>query len=133
MNEYDISVLHGRERSGFSWLPGNVANYFNENYCTIEISVCNTDAECGYGYRINKCFRILRPYCKCNNCSYHSLWNPDDSDSKCKRHTYTKGWDCVFSYSLDGAEDKISLDEAFDLFLQRQSKLAYEPIKELHI
>ena len=120
MKKDDLSIMQGRERSGLLWLPDNVAQYFNENHTTIDISVCNTDVEQGYGVRITKCLRILRPFCRCNNCGYHSLWNPDDTESKCRRHTYTKGWDTVFSYTLEIGEHKMSLEKAFDEFLKRQ-------------
>ena len=128
MNTVDFSIEHGRELSGIPGLPDNIAKYFNDHYCTIEISVCHTDVECGYGSRISKVFKILLPFCKCNRCNYNSLWNPDDSDSKCLRHTYTKGWDVIFAYTLETGEHKMSLDTAFDKFLKAQSKSDMLPI-----
>ena len=121
------SIKAGRERSGIQWLPDNIAQYFNEKHCTIEISVCHTDVENGYGCRITQCFRILRPYCRCNRCGYHSLWNPDDSNSKCLRHTYEKGWDTVFLYTLGAGEVKMPLEVAFEEFLSKQPKSEYLP------
>ena len=117
----ELTVRHGRELSGIDWLPDNIARYFAEHHATIDISVCHTDVECGYGDRITKSFRVLLPFCKCQRCGYHSLWNPDDSGSKCLRHTYTQGWDVVFSYTLDTGEKKLSLQNAFDEFLSLQS------------
>lgn len=133
MKRDEISIQHGRERSGLPWLPENVAQYFNEHHCTLEISICHTDVECGYGVRITKCFRVLRPYCKCSRCGYHSLWNPDDSNSKCLRHSYTRGWDTVFSYSLDTGEKKIAFEAAFDVFLSKQPKQETMPVIPVHL
>lgn len=132
MNTLDFSIKNGKELSGISGLPDNIAQYFNDHFCAIEISVCHTDVECGYGSRISKAFKILRPFCKCNRCSFHSLWNPDDSDSKCLRHTYTKGWDVVFSYTLDTGEHKMSLDAAFDEFLKLQPRSEFLPVIPYH-
>lgn len=120
MERNELSAQRGRELSGIEWLPDNISQYFNEYHATIDISICHTDVEQGYGTRITKRFRVLRPFCKCLRCGYHSLWNPDDSGSKCLRHTYSKGWDTVFSYTLDAGEQKVSLQDAFDDFLRHQ-------------
>ena len=132
MNTVDFSIEHGRELSGIPGLPDNIAKYFNDHHCTIEISVCHTDVERGYGSRISKAFKILRPFCKCNRCNYHSLWNPDDGGSPCLRHTYTKGWDVVFSYTLDTGEHKLPLAAAFDEFLKLQPESELLPVISYH-
>lgn len=100
-------------------LPDNVVNYCGQYYSNIEIDLCNTDVECGYGVRISGGVKVMRPYNRCTNCGYHSLWNPDDSESKCLRHTYVKGWDTVFSWSI---ESDMELEKAFDCFLAMQPK-----------
>ena len=125
------SILNGRNISEIPSLPDNVAQYFNEYYCTIEVSICHTDVECGYGCRISRCFKVLRPYCKCSRCGYHSLWNPDDTQSKCLRHTYTRGWDTVFAYMIDTGETKPSLEVMFDEFLKKQPDSDYLPVVSL--
>jgi hypothetical protein len=85
----------------------------------MQININTVDVENGYGRRIIQNLRIMRPFCKCNRCGYHSLWNPDDSKSKCLRHTYEKGYDTVFTYTIDSGEQKaISLESAFDEYLR---------------
>ena len=131
----ELSAIAGRERSGLNWLPDNLAAYFNDRYCAIDISVCNTDVECGYGVRITKRLQVLHPYNECRRCGYHSLFNPDDTNSKCNRHSYKKGWAVVFSYSLDSGEQKMSLEDAFSMFLKDNPdrRPGNQPIKALHI
>lgn len=119
---------HYRSMLGLQ-LPDNMAVYVGEYYSNIQLNVCNTDAENGYGYRITKDLRIMRPYEKCTRCGYHSLWNPDDSESRCRRHTLTRGWDTVFSYEFGSP---ITLEDAFQQFLDKQTDDWRAPVVPCH-
>lgn len=121
MNADELSAKMGREESGLLWLPDNIARFFNEHKCTIDISVCSTDVLNGYGKRITKCFKILMPFEECTRCGYNSLWRPEGW-VKCNRHTYRRGWDSVFTYTLDDNEKKEPLEIKFEEFLQEQNK-----------
>ena len=105
---------HFREIAGIN-VPDNIAVFLNRFHSAIEISISNTDVENGYGQRIEKRLVIKMPYKRCVNCGYHSLWNPDDTESKCRRHTYAKGWDTVFCYNpaTDG-----NLEQSFQNWLE---------------
>ena len=99
--------------------PRNIVRYMQKWHCNLQININTVDVENGYGRRIIQNVRIMRPYCKCNRCGYHSLWKPDDSKSKCFRHTYEKGYDTVFTYTIDAGEKKaVSLESAFDEYLR---------------
>ena len=119
------SAQHYRDITGIENLPDNVAEYLNSHYSNIQFDVCKTDVENGYGERITRRVSIMLPYKRCTNCGYHSLWKPDDSESHCRRHTYAKGWDTVFSFDMDKGGN---LEEAFAEFLKRQPKSETEPV-----
>lgn len=114
--------------TGIDTIPDNLAEYMMHHYCNLQANIGITDVEQGYGVRIEKRIRLMLPFKKCNRCGYHSLWNPDDSKSKCLRHTYTNGWDTVFSYNPDCG---VSLEEAFSEFISLQSADESKPVVAL--
>lgn len=123
-----VSIDFCRKQTGISTLPGNLAEYMMKNHCNLQVNIGLTDVEYGYGLRVEKRILLFRPYRKCDRCGYHSLWSPDDSESKCGRHTYQRGWDVVFSFNPDNGA---SLEEAFDEFLSLQSPDESKPVVEL--
>lgn len=124
-----ISAQLCRSFTGIVDIPDNLAEYMMRYHSNLQANVCVTDVENGYGVRVTKSIRLMRPFCKCNRCGYHSLWNPDDSDSKCLRHTYTKGWDTVFSWNPDSG---VSIEDAFSEYLELQSTDESKPVIALH-
>lgn len=110
-------------------LPDNMAIYAGTYYSNIQLNICNTDAINGYGHYITKDLQIMRPYKKCTRCGYHSLWNPDDSESQCMRHTLVSGWDTVFSYKFGC---KMSMEHAFQIFLDKQTEDWRFPVVPYH-
>lgn len=103
-------------------IPDKMAIWLYEHYSNLQINVCNTDVECGYGIRRSGNVKIALPYERCNRCGYHSLWNPDDSEEGCRarggRHTLQRGWDDVFSWNIEGGW---SLEDAFDSFIKENN------------
>ena len=102
-------------------IPDNIAEYVGTHYANLQANICNTDVEGGYGQRITKSIHLFLYYEKCNNCEYHSLWNPDDSETGCRarggRHTLKRGWEQVFVWSTDSG---LSLESAFQKWLDLQ-------------
>ena len=94
---------------GIESLPDNMLDFLMHHHSNLQINICNTDVEHGYGIRITKSLRVYLPYEKCNNCQYHSLYFPDDSETGCRakggRHTLTKGWDPIFMWDPDTDND----------------------------
>lgn len=121
---------HGRQVLGIEQLPDNIAEYMLSFHSNLQYNVSSTDVENGYGLRIEKRLRIMRPYRRCIRCGYHSLWNPDDSKSKCLRHTYEKGWDTVFSWN---PESGVELERAFSIFLESQDADDSKPVVRTYI
>ena len=105
-------------------LPDNMALYTGVHHCNIQLNISSTDVERGYGRRVEKRLYIMLPYEKCSRCGYHSLWNPDDRESRCSRHTITRGWDKVFSYDFDSC---VPLEKAFQQFLDKQPDREWMP------
>lgn len=122
------TALLWKKAFGIQDLPDNMAEFLMVHASTLEISVCHTDVENGYGSRITRLLQVKLPYRKCNRCGYHSLWNPDDTNSHCMRHTYEKGWDTVFAYDPDN--NFISLPDAFSEWLSKQPTEWIKPTKK---
>ena len=125
-NQKYTEADHYRKMTGIENLPDNVAEYLNSHYSNIQFDICKTDVENGYGEKITRRVSIMLPYKRCINCGYHSLWNPDDSESHCRRHTYEKGWATVFSFQMNNAQR--SLENAFDEFLKQQPENENDPV-----
>lgn len=115
-----LTARLGKEAIGLPTMPDELAEYMMRFHSAVEASISTTDVENGYGIRVERRIVLKRPYCRCNRCGYHSLWNPDDSESKCLRHTYEKGWDTVFCYDPDRSH--MELKDAFVDWLTKQPK-----------
>lgn len=122
----NLTARLGKEAIGIPNIPDNIAEYMMRYHSALEASVSCTDVENGYGLRIERRILLKRPYCRCVNCGYHSLWNPDDSNSRCLRHTYEKGWDTVFCYDPD--KSYLELKSAFSNWLLKQPNAWNEPV-----
>lgn len=125
------SANHYRSITGLQSLPDNLAAYCGQHYCNIQMNICLTDVECGYGERISGNVALMMPYKKCRRCGYHTLWNPDDTESKCNRHNYDRGYDTVFSYDIENRYHNFSLEQAFDMFLKAQPVRDNLPMKKI--
>lgn len=124
------------QQFGIPGAPLNLLEYMQKWHCNLQINIGTTDVECGYGRRIVQNIRVMKPFEECSRCGYHSLWNTDDTNSKCNRHTYgRRGYDTVFSYTIDAGEKKaLTLEQAFDRYLEmnpREDDGA--SIKPLHV
>ena len=114
------------EELGIPHAPLNILRYMRDHHCNLQININTVDVECGYGRRVVKDLRIMRPYQECTRCGYHSLYRPDDSGSKCLRHTYRKGYDTVFCYMEDTGEKKTqNIEQAFDAYLKQNEREDY--------
>lgn len=104
---------------GVKELPENMLEFMKSRYINLQLNICKTDVEKGYGTRITKTLSLFLPYERCNNCQYHSLYNWDDSETGCRarggRHTLKKGWDQVFMWNPD---DGVDLETSFQNFLE---------------
>mgnify|MGYP006988923739 CR=1 FL=1 len=101
-------------------IPDNVDRWANEhNGVNIAVNYNFVDGESGYAHMLFRSVVISQITRHCNRCGYDPLWNPDDSNSKCLRHTYsTWRYDDVFAWT-DNA-NPLSLEECFDLWLSQQ-------------
>ena len=95
-------------------IPQNINDYLATNVCNLQININRTDAINGYGSIDHVSVCIYQYYEKCIRCGYHSIWHKELWD-QCKRHTYEKGYGCVFMWKTT---DEISLSESFDKWLK---------------
>lgn len=100
-------------------IPENVADYIKTHDGTnLEISINAAFADYGYAHILHKAIIISKLTRTCHWCGYDPLWNPDDSESKCQRHTYDNWrYDPVFAWYPNAG---IGLEEAFDDWLSIQ-------------
>lgn len=109
-------------------LPENIASWLVRNDgVNVSINLNNASADYGYGHMIWYTVVISMLTRTCHRCGYDRLWNPDDSESKCIRHSYnSERYDEVFAWSAFG--NPLSLDEAFDIWQKEQGEYGYKPI-----
>lgn len=70
-------------------------------------------ADCGYAHHLFKSVVLSMLTRTCHRCGFDEVWNPDDSQSKCQRHSYNAWrYDEVFVWADE--DNNISLDEAFE-------------------
>ena len=113
-------------------IPDNIAKYIAEhNGVNLNINVSSTDADYGYAHIIWYTVTLSKLTRTCHRCGYDPVWNPDDSNSKCLRHTYNNWrYDAVFTWGHMGSPS-ISLEEAFDVWLRSQPASEHQPTKEM--
>ena len=111
-------------------IPKNIQRYIKENDgVNLAININSAAGDYGYAHVIWITYVISKLTRTCNRCGYDVIWNPDDSESKCQRHTYDAyRYDDVFIYS-EKDNDK-SLEEAFEEW-ESQNRNPYKPIKRM--
>ena len=112
-------------------VPANIAKFLFSHYANLQANICHTDCLNGYGSKLSKTIHVSMYYEKCNNCDFHSLWNPDPKNSNCRRHTYgRKGYEDVFVWSPNSG---IALEDAFDCFLKQNPRIDIAPVVKVVI
>lgn len=110
-------------------IPDNIANYISQhNGSAINITISNASANHGYAHIMWYVVRVSILTRTCHRCGYDVIWNPDDSESKCQRHSYDAWrYDDVFIWSDQFPH--LSLEEAFDDWLSAQPTGYMLPMK----
>lgn len=113
-------------------IPDNIAKYIAEhNGVNLNINVNSTDADYEYAHIIWYTVTLSKLTRTCHRCGYDPVWNPDDSNSKCLRHTYNNWrYDTVFAWGHMG-NSSLSLEEAFNAWLRSQPASEYQPTKKM--
>ena len=103
-------------------IPDNISRWANgKNGVNIAVNYNFVDGCNGYAHMLFRSVVISQITRHCNRCGYDPLWHPDDSKSKCLRHTYsTWRYDPVFSWTDN--QNNLSLEECFDYWLSLQPK-----------
>ena len=109
-------------------IPKNIIEYLsNHNGCNLQVNLNHADADYGYAHRLLISVVISHLTRTCNRCGFDVIWNPDDTESKCGRHTYgAYRYDEVFAWSP--LKCSMTLEEAFNDWLISQSKDYRKPI-----
>lgn len=104
-------------------MPQNIERYLKEHDgVNVAVNFNSASADYGYAHILHKSVVMSKLTRTCNRCGYDPLWKPDDSESKCLRHTYgASRYDPVFSYSY--TKNPLSLEECFDIWLDRQGEV----------
>lgn len=100
-------------------LPDNIMGWLKEHYgANVSINVNSTDGLNGYGQLMHYSVHVSMLTRTCHRCGYDRLWKPDDSESKCQRHTYNSWrYDDVFVWR--DRKSKASLKEEFEKWLTK--------------
>ena len=113
-------------------IPQNIEKWLKDHDgVNLSINFNNASADCGYAHIMWLTVEISMLNRRCNRCGYDLLWNPDDRDSKCLRHTYDAWhYDTVFAWCANHNEQTLS--EAFDEWEKSQPKAWMQPVKRLY-
>lgn len=113
-------------------IPENIVKWLEkQDGANLSVNFNSVSANGGYSHIVRWYIEISMLTRTCNRCGYDSLWNPDDSNSKCLRHTYEKPrYDVVFSWMP--TRFQWSLEEAFDKWLKEQPKEYWKPTKRMN-
>lgn len=110
-------------------IPQNIVDYLeSHNDVALDISFNHVDVLNGYGDFYLEVTSIKRVAQTCYRCGYDTLWNPDDSESQCTRHTLSnERYDDVFVWTPYKCD--LCLKDAFDIWLSKQpsKKEYYKP------
>lgn len=109
-------------------IPENIIKYIKEhNGTNLEIDYNHADADHGYAHNIFHTVALSMLTRTCHNCGYDVIWNPDDKESHCGRHSYNNWrYDEVFVWSE--YQNSITLEEAFNMWLSAQLDVWYKPV-----
>ena len=112
-------------------IPDNIAEYIEaHDGINMSININNADGDYSYAHMTGYSVILSRLTRTCNRCGYDPLWKPNDDDSKCLRHTYNSWrYDEVFVWSP--TDNHLTLEEAFDIWLQSQPTSMNQPVKKM--
>lgn len=112
-------------------IPDNIAEYIDRHDgVNLNINFNNASADHGYGHMLWHTISISLLTRTCHRCGYDVIWNPNDSESKCQRHSYNNWrYDDVFIWSE--FRNEMTLEEAFDKWLSEQPKRYDQPVKKM--
>lgn len=102
-------------------IPNNIVQYIYRNDgVNLSVNINSAATISGYGRMIFCTYVLSKITRTCHRCGYDPLWNPDDTESKCIRHTYDGyRYDEVFAYSPD--DEGRSLEECFEEWLSKNN------------
>ena len=128
-----MNDLHDLERLRNFSIPDNIVKFLKErNGVNLQINYNSISADMGYVHQLSHTVRLLMLTRTCSRCGYDPVWKPDDSESKCIRHTYGSWrYDRVFAWEENS--EGLSLEECFEAWEAMQSKREDEPVKSLSI
>ncbi len=108
-------------------IPENIVKYLKENDgVNLAVNWNSAGADYGYAHTIWHNVVITKLTRTCQRCGYDPLWKPDDTNSKCLRHSFGEWrYDVIFSWSQEGNDE--SLEECFDEWMKYQPKKWYDP------
>ena len=113
-------------------IPDNIARYIEQHKgVNLAINFNSVSADYGYVHDIHHTVVLSVLTRTCNRCGYDPLWKPDDSESKCIRHTYGRWrYDDVFVWSAD--TNDLSLEKCFAIWEKRDQERKYnEPANHM--
>ncbi len=112
-------------------IPDNIAKWITQHDgVNLSINFNSASADSGYAHMLWHTVTISMLTRTCNRCGYDTLWNPDDSESKCIRHTYNSWrYDTVFVWSE--FQNPLSLEVAFEEWKNKQSDKYGAPIVKI--
>lgn len=95
-------------------LPQNILDFIRRfDGVNVSINYNSASANHGYAHCLFISVSISMLTRTCHRCGYDSLHNPDDTESKCGRHTYNSWrYDVVFSWTQN--ENNKTLEECFN-------------------
>ena len=84
-------------------IPKKLADYFDDRYSYIKISVFNSDAINGYGQLFHANIDIYLAEDYCEKCKFSSLFSTqkDFDESPCKRHRWVRRGGKVFELTSE--------------------------------
>lgn len=100
-------------------IPDNIRDWIRQrDGVNLAINYNSASADYGYAHIIHHSVVISMLNRHCNNCDYDELWSPNDENSKCARHTYSKAkYEPIFVWSPKG--NLLSLEMCFSIFAKK--------------
>lgn len=112
-------------------IPDNIAKWIKEHDgVNLSINFNSASADHGYAHMIWHNVVISMIDRHCNRCGYDILFNPDDSESRCLRHTYSP-WKYEDVFVWSEFQNPLSLEESFTIWLENQTDKAFQPVKRM--
>jgi hypothetical protein len=106
-------------------IPDNILKWITEHDgVNLKVDINSASADYGYAHVMHVTVIISMLTRTCNHCGYDQIWKPDDSNSKCRRHTFGAWrYDPVFTWRSKsyGGDMLQTLESAFDTWLSKQT------------